>query len=78
MTEEALRQYGWKPIVSDAQAWHLLRREMKHHAKFQQRNSDMNWDYRTLLAIKKGNWFKFLGNPRNGQCSIMIWVRPAH
>lgn len=72
MTEDTLRKYGWKPIASDAHANQLLRRELKHHAKWQQRGSDRQCDYRTLLAIKRGNWYRFLGNPRNAQCSILI------
>ena len=70
---ETLARYGWRPIVSDAHAAQLLRRELKHHARHQQRGSGVNWDYRTLLAITRGNWYKLMGNPDNGHCGILIW-----
>lgn len=75
-TVETLRAFGWRLIASDAHAAQLLRRELKHHAKWQQRsNGSRSWNYRNLLEIKSGNWYKFLKNPRNGYCSILIWRR---
>jgi hypothetical protein len=74
MTPETLREYGYRPIVSDAQAAQLLRHELKHHANWQQRDPARVWDYRTLLLIKPGNWFAFLKNNRNGYCSLVIWT----
>lgn len=67
--------HGWKRIKSEAHAAHLLRRELKHHAQWQQRNKDMTWDYRQLLRINKGNWYKFMKNRTNRYCSILIWER---
>ena len=73
-TIDTLRREGWQRIASDAHAAQLLRRELKHHAKMQQRNRSASWDYRRLLQIKPGNWYKFLRNPRNVYCSILIWI----
>ena len=71
MTPETLRRHGWKKIASDAHATQLLRRELKHHAQWQQRAKTRTWDYRTLLEIKPGNWYTFLKNKHNGYCSIL-------
>jgi hypothetical protein len=73
VTPETLRKYGWQPIVSDMQAAQLLRHELKHHAAWQQREPRRTWDYRDLLAIKKGNWFTYIKNKHNGYCSILVW-----
>ena len=73
MKVETLKQFGWQRIASDAHAAQLLRRELKHHSRWQQRDPTYRWDYRVLLAIKRGSWFKFLKNRKNGYCSILIW-----
>lgn len=72
MRVEILRKYGWKPIVSEAQAHQLLRHELKHRQKFQQRDPKRVWSYNYLLSIKKGNWYKHLKNNHNGYCSLLI------
>ena len=73
MIKDALIRNGYRQIASDAHAAQLLRRELKHHAQWQQRSPTRKWDYRELLAIKAGNWYKFMRNKRNGYCSILIW-----
>lgn len=74
MKAETLRRYGWRKIVSEVQAWQLLRHELKHHANWQQRDLYRRWDFRPLLDIKVGTWFKYLGNPKNGHCSLLLWT----
>lgn len=59
-SEDRLRKNGWRPIVSDAQASQLLRRQLKLLAKRQQRHGIGIRDQRELLAIKPGNWWKIL------------------
>lgn len=76
-TPETLRRLGYRPIVSDAQAAQLLRHELKHHRAWSQREPRRTWNYDELLAIKPGNWFKFMRNPRNGYCSVMVWRMPT-
>lgn len=71
MEDDVLRRYGYRPIVSDAQALQILRRELKHHSSAQQRDPTLRWDYRDLLAIKKGNWFKFVRNCQHR--GVLIW-----
>ena len=75
--DEVWRSYGWKPIVSESQAHQLLRHELKHHRRFQQKNPQHSWSYEDLLRIKKGNWYKY-SNKINGavssHCSILILV----
>lgn len=76
--EEALKICGWRKIASDAHASQLLRRELKHHLRFQQRNMSKGiasdqWSYRDLLNIKKGNWYKFMKNKTNSNCGIIVW-----
>lgn len=78
MTPETLRKYGWQRIASDAHAAQLLRHELKHHAQWQQRGRAATWDYRTLLAIKRGNWFTFVGNEHNGNCSLVVYRMPTN
>jgi hypothetical protein len=73
--------FGWRPIVSDKQATQLLRIEIKHHARFQQRCYSFDiplhkWDYRRLLEIKKGNWYKIMKNRENSLTSILIRIPP--
>lgn len=77
MKAETLRKYGWKPIVSEAQAHQLLRHELKHHRRFQQKDPQRVWSFNNLLQIKQGNWYKFMKNRNNGFCSILIWVAPT-
>jgi len=74
---ETLREFGYQPIVSDAQAAQLLRRELKHHRQWQQRDKTRSWNMDNLLSIKRGNWFKFIKNHRNGHCAILIWHKPT-
>lgn len=75
----SLTNSGWRPIASDAHAAQLLRRELKYYSKWQQRDTQNTfaWDVRRLLAIKRGNWYKFLRNSRNRYCSIVIWPMPG-
>lgn len=76
LTAETLRKDGWRPIVSERQAWQLMRRELKHHRKWQHKRT---WsDYDKILAIKPGNWFKFMKNKANRHTSILIWTRDGH
>lgn len=75
---ETMRRFGWRPIVSEAQAAQLLRHELKHHRAWSQRRPDSKWCYDNLLAIKPGNWFKYMKNPRNGYCSICVWRMPEN
>lgn len=74
MQEVTLRKYGWKPIVSEAQAHQLLRHEIKHRRRFQQKDPQRVWSYEDLLRIKKGNWYKYMKNKSNGHCSLLIVV----
>jgi hypothetical protein len=76
MKIETLLKFGWKPIVSEAQANQLLRRDLKHHANWQQRDPDRWWDYRRLLMIQKGNWYATIKNKKNGYCKIVA-VKPT-
>jgi len=81
MDKELLYRYGWRPIVSDEQAAQLLRREIKHHARFQQTRYSLGipphqWDYRQLLEIKKGNWYNIIKNKENSFTSIQIRIPP--
>jgi hypothetical protein len=76
MKIETLRKFGWQPIVSEAHAAQLLRRELKHHANWQQRDPDRWWDYRRLLMIQKGNWYATIKNKKNGYCKIVA-VKPT-
>ena len=69
--ESTLRKYGYRQIVSDAEALKLLRRELKFHAMQQDRNPNHRVDCRYLLAIQCGNWFRLMRN--NPYCSILIW-----
>lgn len=71
MTPDDLLARGWRPIVSEAQATHLLRRELKHYEAWQQRTPGCRPDARRLLAIKPGVWFKLRRGSQNG--SIMLW-----
>lgn len=73
MKAATLRKYGWRKIASDAHALQLMRRELKHHANCQQRDPYRKWDFRPLLEIKTGAWFKLLTDSRNGAYSIMTW-----
>jgi len=72
MKPETLLKYGWSPIVSDAQAAQLLRRQIKAMANQKQRCSDYPFCMRYLLAFKKGNWYKFLRNSENDNCRILL------
>lgn len=73
MKPETLRNRGWSPIVSEAQAAQLLRRQIKAMANRQQRHTDYPFCMRDLLAFKKGNWYKFLRDSENGRCRILLW-----
>ena len=73
MTREALQKFGYRQIKSEAQAWQLLRRELKRRAKWQQRDPSIQRNDTRLLAIKPGNWFKLLKNPRNPYYGILVW-----
>lgn len=73
MKPETLLKNGWRPIVSEAQAAQLLRRELKQFANQQQRGPDYPLSMRHLLAFKKGNWYKFLRNRKNSPRSILLW-----
>ena len=75
MDVKVLKKYGWRRIASDAHAAQLLRRELKHHANWQQRDPARRWDYRDLLAIRAGNWYTF--NRQSGNCSIVVWRMPS-
>lgn len=68
---QRLKEAGFKPIVSEKQAIQLLRRELKFRRSQQQRHPNMVWNYDDLLAIKRGNWFRFV--TYKGCCSITIW-----
>ena len=77
MRLELLRKHGWRPIVSDAQATNLLRRELKHHQQHQDRvigsqppTKPPTYRFETLLQIKKGNWYKFVKDSQH--LSILI------
>ena len=57
MTEDALRQHGYRRVASDAEAYQLIRLWLKLKAKDQQRG----WPQPCLqdpLAIKPGAWVK--------------------
>lgn len=58
-TEQTLREFGYKPIASEAHAAQLLRRELKNLAKLSQKPGVRSWSYHELLQIKRGNWYKF-------------------
>lgn len=77
ISDDTLRKHGWRPIVSDAHANQLLRRELKHHAKWQQRCRDHQLDCCRLLQIRPGNFYKFMKNAMNYHWSILIWIRPT-
>ena len=71
VSKGTLLNHGWRPIVSDAQAAQLLRRELKHQMKQEQRGKDLHLSRKDLLALKPGNWFKIIHNPR--WHSIRVW-----
>lgn len=69
MKASVARKYGWRPIVSEAQATVLMRRELKRlRSRAQRRVSkqsevhrfDASYTYEYLLCIKVGTWYKFV------------------
>ena len=69
MKASVARKYGWRPIVSEAQAAVLMRRELKRlRSRAQRREAkkeevwryDASYNYERLLNIKVGSWFKFV------------------
>lgn len=73
MKASVARKYGWRPIVSEAQATVLMRRELKRlRSQYQRRHSKKAWpvhswpqgvyDFSKVLNIKVGSWYKFIAN----------------
>lgn len=66
--EAVMKQFGWKKIVSEAQAFQLLRRAIKDYRKLESiylsRNREvplwvhMNHAER-MLKTKPGNWYRY-------------------
>lgn len=64
-TRETLLSAGFREIKSDAHAYQLLRKQLKRMARYQQHNREAKWNIpATLLAIKKGNWYRYLVRER--------------
>ena len=64
-TRAYLLSAGFREIKSDAQAYQLLRKQLKRMARYQQHNQEAKWNIpATLLAIKKGNWYRYLVTER--------------
>lgn len=75
MKASVARKHGWRPIVSEAQATALMRRELKRLRNEAQRDvvrmvkaekwySEWSarkavYSYDTLLCIRVGSWYKF-------------------
>ena len=79
-TRESLLSAGFREIKSDAQAYQLLRKQLKRMARYQQHNREAKWNIpATLLAIKKGNWYRYLATrvPRSydmrDECGVVQW-----
>lgn len=65
---EVMRTFGWRPIVSDAQAFQLLRRTMKDYLKLCHRYySAHKWvpewflarHHETMTKLKPGSWYRY-------------------
>jgi hypothetical protein len=54
------RRHGYQQIVSDAQAYQLLRREVKQMRANSQRRAENRCNAVKLLQIKKGAWFQLV------------------
>ena len=81
LTRECLLSAGFREIKSDAHAYQLLRKQLKRMARYQQRNHDAKWNIpATLLAIKKGNWYRHLRTKTpatvemKDECGVVQWT----
>lgn len=57
---KSLRCRGYQKIASDAQAYQLMRREVKQMRANSQRRAENRCNAVKLLQIKKGAWFQLV------------------
>jgi len=82
MKASVARKYGWRPIVSEAQATVLMRRQLKKLRSGAQRRESQKsrmegcwgqtaYNYDGLLRIKVGTWYKFIKQV-NGYSALQL------
>jgi hypothetical protein len=71
VTEQFLREHGYRQVRSDRHAYQLIRWWLKHLAKNQQRQRRESW-LLNVLEVKPGAWFKIFRATR-GTKGILIW-----
>lgn len=63
LTKSTLITHGYKPIVSEAEAYHLVMREIKAAKSREARYGHAEWfrtDWARLQSVTVGKWYKFV------------------
>jgi len=71
VTEQWLREHGYRRVRSELHAYQVIRWWLKHLAKQQQRNMPERCMF-DLLAIKPGAWCKIVHGSQ-GRKAIVTW-----
>lgn len=71
VTEQFLREHGYRQVRSDRHAYQLIRWWLKHLAKNQQRQRRESW-LLDVLEVKPGAWFRIFRATR-GTKAVLIW-----